>query len=81
MTPERFGELMDEQTTAIVRAVDKARTPAEEFIKSVEHILAGREFQLQSYGVTSNTYSESETITLTLADKRAVTIAVANSKY
>lgn len=68
------------ETTAVVRLVDKAKDPANEFLDAVGTILRSREYKLDAYGVESNHYSgERESASVRLNDRTTLTIQLTRS--
>lgn len=70
----------EEQTTAIIRLVDKAKTPAQEFLDAVGTLLKAREYKLNAYGVESASWQgERESATVQLGEKTTLTIQLVKS--
>lgn len=69
------------QTTALTRMVDKARTPAKEFLRAVGTVLTQGDYQLGAYGVDSeNQWSERESASIKLDQNTTLTVTLTKSK-
>lgn len=69
------------ETTAITRLVDKARTPAEDFLKAVGTILTAGDFTLDAYGVeSSNWQGERESASVKLDSNTTLTVQLVRAK-
>lgn len=69
------------ETHAITRLVDKAHSPAKDFLKAIATVLSVGDYQLSAYGVDSeNQWAERESASVKLDERTTLTIALSRSK-
>lgn len=71
----------EHETTAVTRLVDKARTPAQDFLKAVGVILSRGDYTLDAYGVESaNWQGERESASIKLDANTTLTVQLTRAK-
>lgn len=70
----------EHETTAIMRLVDKAKTPAQEFLAAIGTLLRAGDYKLNAYGVDSTGWQgERESATIQLDEKTTLTVQLNRS--